>query len=74
MESELQLMEFILLTWISMNLYYVDTYSNVNECLSKAELLFKGKRSEYMCIPKNHILNHQRIVKGIFDKSMLKNE
>ena len=74
MESELQLMEFILLTWISMNLYYVDTYSNVNECLSKAELLFKGKRSEYMCIPKNHILNHQRIVKGMFDKSMLKNE
>ena len=72
------MMEFILLTWISINssanLYYVDTYSNVNECLSKAELLFKGKRSEYMCIPKNHILNHQRIVKGIFDKSMLKNE
>ena len=66
------MMEFILLTWISMNLYYVDTYSNVNECISKAEILFKGKRSEYMCIPKNHILNHQRIVKGMFDKSMLK--
>ena len=66
-------MEFILLTWIGMNLYYVDTYSNVNECISKAELLFKNEnRSEYMCIPKNHILNHQRIVKGIFDKSMLK--
>jgi len=66
-------MEFILLTWIGMNLYYVDTYSNVNECISKAELLFKSEnRSEYMCIPKNHILNHQRIVKGIFDKSMLK--
>ena len=66
-------MEFILLTWVSMNLYYVDTYANVNECISKAELLFKSEnRSEYMCIPKNHILNHQRIVKGIFDKSMLK--
>jgi len=66
-------MEFILLTWVSMNLYYVDTYANVNECISKAELLFKSEnRSEYMCIPKNHILNHQRIVKGLFDKSMLK--
>ena len=56
-----------------MNLYYVDTYSNVNECISNAEILFKGKRSEYMCLPKNH-MNNQRIVKGIFDKSMLKNE
>jgi len=66
-------MEFILLTWLGMNLYYVDTYSNVNECISKAELLFKSEsRSEYMCIPKNNILNGQRIVKGIFDKSMLK--
>jgi len=25
--------------------YYVDTYDNVNECISKAEILFKGKRS-----------------------------
>ena len=66
------MMEFILLAWLNMNFYYVDTYSNVNECISKAEILFKGKRSEYMCIPKNHILNHQRIVKGLFDKSMLK--
>ena len=64
-------MEFILLTWIGMNLYYVDTYSNVNECISKAEILFKGDRSKYMCIPKNY-MNQQRIVKGIFDKSMLK--
>ena len=65
-------MEFVLLTWIGMNMYYVDTYSNVNECISKAELLFKNEvKSEYMCIPKKHILNHQRIVKGLFDKSML---
>ena len=64
-------MEFVLLTWLGMNLYYVDTYSNVNECISKAEILFEGKRSEYMCIPKNN-MNEQRIVKGIFDKSMLK--
>ena len=66
-------MEFILLAYLKLNFYYVDTYSNVNECLSKAEILFKGKRSEYMCVPKNH-MNNQRIVKGIFDKSMLKNE
>jgi len=64
-------MEFVLLTWLGMNLYYVDTYSNLNECISKAEILFEGKRSEYMCVPNNH-LNKQRIVKGIFDKSMLK--
>ena len=64
-------MEFVLLTWVAMNLYYVDTYSNVNECISKAEILFEGKRSEYMCVPNNH-LNKQRIVKGIFNKSMLK--
>ena len=63
-------MEFILLAYLKLNFYYVDTYSNVNECLSKAEILFKGKRSEYMCVPKNH-MNNQRIVKGIFDKSML---
>ena len=36
-------MKFILLTWIGMNMYYVDTYSNVNECISKAELLFKNE-------------------------------
>jgi hypothetical protein len=63
-------MKFILLTWIGMNMYYVDIYSNVDECISKAERLFKGNRSEYMCLPYNH-MNKQRIVKGIFDKSML---
>ena len=62
---------FILLTWVGMNLYYVDTYSNVNECISKAEVLFKGNRSEYMCIPQNH-MNQQRIVKGVFHKDLLK--
>ena len=66
-------MKFILLTWVGMNMYYVDTYSNVNECLSKAQLLFKNEvQAEYMCIPEKNILNGQRIVKGIFDKSMLK--
>jgi len=64
-------MKFILLTWVGMNLYYVDTYSNVNECISKAEVLFKGNRSEYMCIPQNH-MNQQRIVKGVFHKDLLK--
>ena len=65
------MMEFILLAWLNMNFYYVDTYSNVNECISKAEILFKGKRSEYMCLPKNH-MNKQRLVKGVFNKSILK--
>jgi len=66
-------MKFILLTWVGMNMYYVDTYSNVNECLSKAQLLFKNEvHAEYMCIPEKNILNGQRIVKGIFNKSMLK--
>ena len=64
-------MEFVLLTWLGMNLYYVDTYKDVNECISKAEILFKGNRSEYMCIPKNN-MNKQRIVKGVFDKDLLK--
>ncbi len=64
-------MKFILLTWVGMNLYYVDTYDNVNECISKAEVLFKGHRSEYMCIPQNH-MNQQRIVKGVFHKDLLK--
>ena len=64
-------MEFILIAWLKMNFYYVDTYDNVNECISKAELLFKGHRSEYMCIPEENLLNGQRIVKGIFNKSML---
>jgi len=64
-------MKFILLTWVGMNMYYVDTYDNVNECISKAEILFKGDRSKYMCLPKNY-MNQQRIVKGIFHKDMLK--
>ena len=65
------MVEYLLLTWIGMNLYYVDTYSNVSKCITQAELLFKSEnRSEYMCVPDNH-LNKQRIVKGIFDKSML---
>ena len=64
-------MEFILLAYLKLNFYYVDTYDNVNECISKAEILFKGDRSKYMCLPKDH-MNQQRIVKGIFDKSMLK--
>jgi len=63
-------MEFILLAYLKLNFYYVDTYSNVNECISKAEILFKD-RSEYMCIPKNN-MNKQRIVKGVFNKDLLK--
>ena len=63
-------MEFILLAYLKLNFYYVDTYSNVNECISKAEILFKD-RSEYMCIPKNN-MNQQRIVKGVFHKDLLK--
>ena len=63
-------MEFILLAYLKLNFYYVDTYSNVNECISKAEMLFKD-RSEYMCIPKNN-MNKQRIVKGVFNKDLLK--
>jgi len=64
-------MEFILLAWLKMNFDYVDTYDNVNECISKAEILFKGDRSKYMCLPKDY-MNKQRIVKGIFHKDMLK--
>ena len=64
-------MKFILLTWVGMNMYYVDTYDNVNECISKAEILFKGDRSKYMCLPKDH-MNQQRIVKGVFHKDLLK--
>ena len=65
-------MEFVLLTWLKMNFYYVDTYKDVNECISKAEILFKD-RSEYMCLPNNG-LNQQRIVKGVFHKDLLKEE
>ena len=36
-------MEFVLLTWLKMNFYYVDTYKDVNECISKAEILFKDR-------------------------------
>ena len=64
-------MEFVLLTWLKMNFYYVDTYKDVNECISKAEILFKGDRSKYMCLPKDH-MNQQRIVKGVFLKDLLK--
>ena len=64
-------MEFVLLAWLKMNFYYVDTYDNVNECISKAEILFKGDRSKYMCLPKDH-MNQQRIVKGVFHKDLLK--
>ena len=67
-----KLMEFVLLTWLKMNFYYVDTYKDVNECISKAEILFKD-RSEYMCLPKDYI-NQQRIVKGIFSEDMLKSK
>ena len=65
-------MEFILLAWLKMDFYYVDTYKDVNECISKGEILFKD-RSKYMCVPKDY-MNQQRIVKGIFHKDMLKNE
>ena len=64
-------MEFILLAYLKMNFYYVNTYDNVNECISKAELLFKEDRSKYMCVPKDH-MNQQRIVKGVFHKDLLK--
>ena len=64
-------MEFILLAWLNMNFYYENTYDNVNECISKGEILFKGDRSKYMCVPKDH-MNQQRIVKGVFHKDLLK--
>ena len=63
-------MEFILLAWLNLNFYYVDTYSNVGARISKAEVLFKD-RSKYMCVPKDY-MNQQRPVKGIFHKDMLK--
>ncbi len=66
-------MEFVLLAYLKMNFYYVDTYDNVNECISRAEILFKGKRSEYMCVPKGY-MNKQKIVKGVFSEDMLKNK
>jgi len=66
-------MEFILLAWLKMDFWYVGTYKNVNECINRAELLFKKDRSKYMCLPKDY-MNQQRIVKGIFHKDMLKNE
>ena len=65
-------MEFILLAWLKMDFWYVDTYKDGNECISKAEILFKD-RSEYMCLPKDYI-NQQRIVKGIFSEDMLKSK
>ena len=63
-------MEFILLAWLKMDFYYVDTYKDINECISKGEILFKD-RSKYMCVPKDY-MNQQRPVKGIFHKDMLK--
>ena len=66
-------MEFVLLAWLNMNFYHVGIYSNVNECISKAEILFKGNRSKYMCVPKGYI-NKQKIVKGVFSEDMLKNK
>ena len=63
-------MEFILLAWLNLNFYYVDTYSNVGACISKGEILFKD-RSKYMCVPKDY-MNKQRIVKGVFYKDLLK--
>ena len=63
---------FVLLAYLKMSFYYVDTYDNVNECISKAEILFKGERSKYMCLPNNE-LNQQRIVKGVFHRGLLKN-
>ena len=65
-------MEFVLLAWLKMNFYYVDTYDNVNECISRAEILFKD-RSKYMCVPKDY-MNKQKIVKGVFSEDMLKNK
>ena len=38
-------MEFILLAWLKMDFYYVDTYKDVNECISKGEILFKDRLS-----------------------------
>ena len=66
-------MEFILLAWLKMDFWYVDTYKDVDECITQAELLFKKDRSKYMCLPKDY-MNQQRIAKGIFHKDMLKNE
>tara|TARA_B100001013_G_C24258621_1_gene304043 strand:+ start:50 stop:247 length:198 start_codon:yes stop_codon:yes gene_type:complete len=63
-------MEFILLAWLKMDFYYVDTYKDINECISKGEILFKD-RSKYMCVPKDY-MNQQRPVKGVFHKDMLK--
>ena len=63
-------MEFILLAWLKMDFYYVDTYKDINECIIKGEILFKD-RSKYMCVPKDY-MNQQRPVKGIFHKDMLK--
>ena len=65
-------MEYVLLTWIGTNLFFVDIYKNIEECHKKAEYIFRNEvQYEYICSP-NDVKTHNKIVKGVFHEGLLK--
>ena len=65
-------MKYYLLIWLSNQLYFVDTYPTMDECLKQGNLLLQNeKQYEFQCNPNAH--NATSLTTKVFDKSMLKN-
>jgi hypothetical protein len=66
-------MKYYLLIWLSNQLYFVDTYSSMDECLQQGHLLLqKQNQYEFQCNPNAY--NATSLTTKKFDKSMLESE
>ena len=66
-------MKYYLLIWLSNQLYFVDTYPTVEECLYQGNLLLQNeKQYQFQCNPNAY--NATNLTTKKFDKSMLESE
>ncbi len=65
-------MKYYLLIWLSNQLYFVDIYPTIEECLYQGNSLLKNQHEyQFQCNPNAH--NVTSLTTKVFDKSMLKN-
>ena len=65
-------MKYYLLIWLSNQLYFVDTYPTMDECLQQGNLLLQNQHEyQFQCNPNSHTATN--LTTKEFDKSMLKN-
>ena len=66
-------MKYYLLIWLSNQLYFVDTYSSMDECVQQGHLLLQNQNQyAFQCNPNAY--NATSLTTKVFDKSMLESK